>query len=208
MYISPNRIKKEVEKLRDEQVVDQSGDFKWEVFGRMLALRAKSPDGIREEEKKLVNNLGVEEIYLPPALLTGGSIVKGGTAIILDKEVDGRRSAIRLLHIEDDFAREHFVREVQLLRELNEKAAGKEVGQYIPILRQAGFLQADYDRGVLVYDWVDGEPLAQSCLSPFSVAHIGLALARVLAFFERQGSFTATSNPRILLPLLRLNGAI
>jgi serine/threonine protein kinase len=124
-------------------------------------------------------------VDLPPAVLSGERTAGGGTASILDRQVDGRRAAIRLLHIEDHAARERFVREVQLLRELNEEAVGKEVGLYIPALRQAGFLKADSNQGVVVYDWVDGKSLFQACLSPFSIARIGLALARVLAFFGK-----------------------
>ncbi|WP_326527184.1 protein kinase, partial [Dokdonella sp.] len=85
---------------------------------------------------------------------------EGGQAQVYIAEREGKRPrAWRVTDIADPDARRRFMRVCAALKQLDEQTSNMEGDKHLPKVRQVGFKQDDPNRGVLVYDWIQGEPL-------------------------------------------------
>jgi len=181
--VERDRINEEVKQLESEGVLDRSLNFRWALFGEMLALRSASPEDFDGEEHRIFQNLGVPQIDLDPDV--GVPIDQGGQASIRKVEKEGRSFALRIVDLRGETARRRFVREAGVLRKLLLPRRRDHKGyKYLPELATAGMLKHAPGKGAVMYSWIEGDPLSEHKLAPAGVARIGRALAEVLSLLE------------------------
>ncbi|MCI0572655.1 MAG: protein kinase, partial [Myxococcaceae bacterium] len=186
--VSADRVDECIQMLRDNQVLREDGTFQLPMLERFLRVRASRGQPIIEpREREALHRLGLPRIERPSAEEDGAQEdFQGGQARVYRAQDGGKDIAVRCVRLEDESAQLRFQREVRLLQRISTLPIQNywQALRGLPHLIRAGIDAADPRQGVVLYEWVRGEPLARESLSEVAALTVGARLATVLRALE------------------------
>lgn len=142
--------------LRARGVVRPEGnEFYRPLLHEMLAKKQHVLVSERESQLALLR-LAVDTVVWPAQAEPRGG---GAQAQIFLADRGERASTYRLCQLTGDDDRTRFARTCAALRPLRNPSTRQEGDQHLPRVTAAGFRADDPSQGVIVYDWIEGQPL-------------------------------------------------
>jgi hypothetical protein len=185
--ILPDNVRDQIIYLRAENVL--SGNrFALPMLEKLLAVRAEAVDPFLEDaERQALQHLGLPAVGLPPKVLDGLEVVGGQGRVYQGKE-DDQSVAVRCVRLDTTSAHSRFIHEIRLLSELRDYSHPDfdDAYRHLPRMKRAGLNRTDSKEGVVVYGWIDGDPLSRETLSELGVVTVGMRLGPVLALLEHK----------------------
>jgi tRNA A-37 threonylcarbamoyl transferase component Bud32 len=184
MRVLRDRIELALDELRDLGVLRRDETFTSTLLERLLRETAQSKLPFDDsEERRALQSLSVDEVSFPEK---AEHVAKGGEADVW-QIMEPRVMAIRETKLDSERARSAFIQTCRTLKAI-EGTRSRDIGHLsLPCVRQAGLRSDDANRGLVIYDWINGEDLvsAKATMDDAVVAEIGLCLAEALVVLDR-----------------------
>jgi serine/threonine protein kinase/cold shock CspA family protein len=151
--------------IKDQRVIRRDGSFELPLLRHLLAARAQSEPFQDEAERRSLVRLGLPRVA-PPCDGEPDALFEGGQASVARVQAEDRDLAIRRVRLADAAAEQRFAREVALLHKISrtQNEHSLRARQHLPVVDSAGLDASRPGHGLVVYEWVDGEPLRPGTL--------------------------------------------
>lgn len=173
--------------LRKQRVLRHDDTFELPILERLLAARADSSDPFADDtERESLTRLGLSRVQTPAV---EGAESSGGQADVYRGTYESRAVAVRKVRLENTKAEQRFLREVALLEKLKEAPgeAAISAARHVPRLVATGVDPAAHQVGLVIYEWVDGNPLSGAELKVDGALVVLLGLAKALNLLDHLG---------------------
>ena len=192
--------------LKARGVLQDNGAFYRPLLGELLA---RQPNLLRNDlaSQLALLRLAVDVVEWPEEAAGRG---EGAQAKVFIAEQGGRARAFRTspLQTQDDGRR--FARTCAALRTLRDRRTRQDGDDNLPKISQAGFRADDSGQGVVVYDWVEGQPLEKvwETLAADARVHVVTQVARGVAALHSRGILHCDIAPRNVIVNGRLEAVL
>jgi hypothetical protein len=155
--LSRARMEAALRDLKARGVLRDDGEFARPLLGELLRLR---PHILRDDpvNQLALMRLAVDEIDWPEEAEQRD---EGGQARIFVSPSEGVHLTYRACRLESDEDQRRFARTCAAVRTLRDRQTRLDGDEFLPRVRKAGFRSDDSRTGLLVYEWVEGESLAE-----------------------------------------------
>lgn len=155
--IPAHRVEAEFRDLKARGVLRDDGQFYRPLLRELLARRGSVLRDDRDAQLALLR-LAVDQVPWPPEAAMRG---QGGQASVFCHMEGSRAVAYRSCELDSDESRRRFARTCAALRSLRDRRTRMDGDDCLPRVTQAGFRSDNASVGVIVYDWIEGEPLEE-----------------------------------------------
>ncbi len=180
LSLRKDRVDEAFTLLQRQRVLRRDDSFELPVLERLLRVRAIDQDPFADEvERRALTRLGLMRLVSPAS---EGGESSGGQASVYRATYAGKPAAVRKVRLGTAKAEQRFVREVTLLERLRDAGGPLALSAqpHLPRLFACGVDSGAADTGLVIYEWVDGSPLADIDLSADGAVLVLLGLARAL----------------------------
>ncbi len=192
--------------LKARGVLRDDGEFHRPLLGKLLSSRSTLLRDDTSGQLALLR-LAVDVVEWPE---DAASRAEGAQAKVFLAEQGGRSRAFRTSALQTDEDRRRFARTCAALRTLRDRRTRREGDEHLPKLSQAGFRADDSRQGVVVYDWVEGQPLEEvwATLAPDARVHVATQVARATSALHSRGVLHCDIAPRNVIVNGRLEAVL
>lgn len=196
--VARERVRSGLEELERIGIVDAQWAFRRPLLEGVLQLRAHDGAFVDGADQVALMRLAVDHIQWQQGLVQRG---EGGQARVYVEHHDSGLRAWRLTELPDPDARRRYLRTCAALRRLRDSHSKLPGDLHLPRVRAAGFNMDDPDQGVMIYDWIEGEPLQrmQEELPELSRAVVVEKVALALGALSQRGVVHRDVHPRNIL---------
>lgn len=195
-----------LKELKARGVLRDDGGFHRPLLGELLARRTTLLRDDRPGQLALLR-LAVDVVEWPDDAM---NTAEGAQAKVFLAEQGGRSRAFRTSTLQTEEDGRRFARTCAALRTLRDRRTRRDGDEHLPKISQAGFRADDSRQGVVVYDWVEGQPLEDvwTTLAPDARVHIVTQIARATSALHSRGVLHCDIAPRNVIVNGRLEAVL
>ena len=193
--VSEDRVRDAMQELDRLGITTSDGAFRRPLLKQLLSKRAASRPFQNDLDQIALARLATDVIAWDARL---DARARGGQAEVYLLDDEHAPQAWRVCSVEHESERRRFVRTCAAIKVLRDVRTRLEGDRHLPRVRKAGFDIDDPQRGIIIYDWIEGEAFDCQWASANIAArvHVATQIASALDALRARGVIHRDVHPR------------